>query len=158
IVILGGGTPARVRAGARLYRGGFAPDIYLSTDFDPRYAPSATPVGEASRRYLREAGIPGAAIVHDRRPRTTRDEARYFTEEAARRGWRSALLVTAPFHLRRATLVFRRAARERGVDIPIRAIAAGDDHEGGWWHATPQVAFALSELASLLAYRLLRRL
>lgn len=158
IVILGGGTPARVRAGARLYRGGFAPAIYLTTDFDPRYAAPATPAGEASRRYLREAGIPGAAIVHDRRPRTTRDEARYFLDEAARRGWRSALLVTEPFHLRRATLVFRRATRERGGDLPIRAIAAGDNYEDGWWHSTPQVAFVLSELTSLLAYRLLRRI
>ncbi|HEY8601365.1 MAG TPA: YdcF family protein [Thermomicrobiales bacterium] len=157
IVILGGGTPARVRDGARLFRAGLAPNIYLSTDFDPRYAVAATGDG-ASRQYLLEAGIPGATIVHDRRPRTTRDEANYFLDEAARRGWRSALLVTEPFHLQRATLVFGRAARDRGVDIPIRAIAAGDDHEGEWWHSTSQVAFVLSELASLLAYGLLRRL
>jgi hypothetical protein len=153
IVVLGGGSVARARNGAALYARGLAPAIYLSTDVDRQEL-----VGTGARSsydILRHSAVPAAAIVHDRRPGTTADEAHCFIDCALHFGWRSALIVTDPYHTRRARRAFDRAARRRDDGIALTMVAS--DHgqaADAWWESQQTCQDVLHEYAGLVCQHL----
>jgi uncharacterized SAM-binding protein YcdF (DUF218 family) len=64
----------------------------------------STSIGEAGTRRCHPA-VPGVTILcFHADPASTRGEARYIAAEAARRGWRSVILVTTPDQAWRARL------------------------------------------------------
>ncbi|MBV9949814.1 MAG: YdcF family protein [Myxococcales bacterium] len=85
-------------------------------------------------RELATRGVPASAIVRERSSLSTRDNARFAAEVLARRGIRSAAVVTSDWHLPRALALFRRAGLVvRGVPAcpeprvragPLGAVAA----------------------------------
>ncbi len=158
IAILGGGSIGRARTGAALFKRGLAASVYLSTDVDP--AELAGSGAKTSHQWLLREGVPPAAILHDRRPRTTSDEAECFADCARRFGWRAALVVTDPYHTRRAVQTFRRALTRRGVGVDLRcvSVAPGAAALDEWWTSRKARAFVISEYVTLLLYRVLGRL
>jgi uncharacterized SAM-binding protein YcdF (DUF218 family) len=97
----------RARAGhaAALYRQGLARWII------PTGGPSAGGPTEAEvlTRVLTEAGVPATAIVPETQAHNTIQNIRYSQAIMRERGWRTALLVTEPFHINRAALIARDA-------------------------------------------------
>jgi len=62
---------------------------------------------------------------------STADEAGAFAALAHRCGWRSAILVTSPFHTRRAGFLFRRAL---GFPFVLRVLSDGEPYDPWtWW-------------------------
>ena len=157
IVVLGGGSDRRARTGARLFRSGMAPTICLFSAIEPSKLRGSG--ARTSHELLLQHGVPPGAILHDRRPKTTLDEARLFADHARERGWRSALVVTDPYHTRRAIGMFRRMLRRRGPVLDVRSVSAGfgvtTNHD--WWTSREGCAFVLSEYAALVLYAALRR-
>lgn len=150
IVVLGGGSIARARTGARLYARGLAPVVYLSTDIEPwELAGSGA---SSSFDVLRQAGVPPEAIRHDRQPGTTGDEARLFVACARRDGWHSALIVTDPYHTRRAQRVFARAVEQSGGGITLTIVSTSDGATADWWESRQACVAVLGEYAALLVH------
>lgn len=87
IVVLGG-RPNRVPVGRRLLEEGVAPELLVF---------NATGEGDGDTIYVRPD------------PYTTRGEARAVARIGRERGWRSVVVVTSSYHVRRARLIFRRA-------------------------------------------------
>jgi uncharacterized SAM-binding protein YcdF (DUF218 family) len=115
IVVLGGAfgpgewldasSLQRLVEGMRLYRQGLAPLLVLSGGM-PRVGP---PEAEIRARLARALGIPDSAILPVLGAHTTYDESLRVEAALRPRGVRSILLVTGPFHLVRARIVFERA-------------------------------------------------
>ena len=120
IVVLGGGAGLNTNAcpyaeleqaadrawhGARLYRAGKAPRVFVT--------------GEADARFMVDLGVPRTAIAVNDKARNTEEEAKLF----AGRGVKSVLLVTSAWHMRRAKLMYERYAA--GVEV----ISAAADYE-----------------------------
>jgi len=84
------------------------------------------PVSEAevTRRAAIAAGIPEGRIVLEERSTTTLEQAVFVAAEAARRGWRSLVLVTDRYHLPRSLFLFRRCGLEVHGE-PVRGPADG---------------------------------
>jgi uncharacterized SAM-binding protein YcdF (DUF218 family) len=97
----------RVAAAAALWRAGGG-ELVVASGGVTAGAPRAE--AEAIAEALAAAGVPRVEI--EARSRTTAENARETCALLARRGARSAWLVTQPFHGRRAVRVFRAA----GVD------------------------------------------
>ena len=73
-------------------------------------------------RELTLRGVPAAAIVRERCSFSTRENARFSAEILARRGARRVALVTCPWHMKRAALLFSRA----GLAVePVAAAGVG---------------------------------
>ena len=60
-------------------------------------------------------GVPEAAIILETKAANTRDNVVLSDRILDANGWRSILLVSSPYHMRRALLVWRRAAPD--VDV-----------------------------------------
>lgn len=115
IVVLGGEPLARPLEAARLYKEGVATRVFVT---------GAGDAGEC-KRVLMGAGVPAKAITLENKSTTTYSNAtllKPFLEEAK---VRSALIVTSPFHTRRALATFRKV---------IPSITFGvTDASIGWW-------------------------
>lgn len=109
---------ARAAAAAVLHRGTGAPVLTLEARLRGQDATGSAIV----RALLRELGVPDAAVVHEDRTRSTREEVVRACALARERGWRRLVLVTARYHVPRAR---RLAADEAaGLDLAVHAPSA----------------------------------
>lgn len=133
IVVLAGNSPFRARHAETLYGRGLAPHVIISNE------PLSSHGVQTTWLELRAAGLVRLAIPDDAIvpiaaiSDSTYDEAVRSREIMLARGWRSAILVTDPFHMRRAVLTFRSAFASAGLDVlasPAEGSKYGVDN---WW-------------------------
>jgi uncharacterized SAM-binding protein YcdF (DUF218 family) len=80
---------------------------------------------------------------------STAEEAGTFAALAHRCGWRSAIVVTSPFHTRRAGWLFGRAL---GFPSVVRVVGSGEAFEAEtWWSDDQATEVVLIEWLKLLA-------
>jgi uncharacterized SAM-binding protein YcdF (DUF218 family) len=155
IVILGGGLGRAVHA-AWLYHQGLAPRVFVSRPQVGQNREMFADYGVALPReedinlvMLRHDGVPEAAIVvYGQYVLSTVEEA-----EALRAALHTTpakpparlLLVTSPFHTRRARLVFERVFPE----TEILAVATGNPVPADWWNDRGSALMVVTELAKL---------
>lgn len=110
VVVFAGGRGERLRAAMALIRDGVAPTLVISNGWDPVWA-------DANRlcRGWSEATV----LCPTPDPDTTEGEARMVATLAERAGWRSVVLVTSTYHVRRASLLLGRCYRGS-----VQAVAA----------------------------------
>ena len=146
IVAISGDTGARAETAIALWKQGYAPLLIFSGgSSDPQSVASA----ELMKRAAVAAGIPANAIAVEGASATTEENAERVAELMKSRGLVSAILVTSPYHQRRAAMLFE---REFGrVALSFRNHPA-DDPEWDpnlWWTADPSRSLTLLELAKL---------
>jgi len=98
---------ARTERGLALYQAGRAPALILCGGVGT-YPPAEA---EVMRRLLASAGVPAEALFLDDTSTTTVENLRHARAIMDAHGWRSALVVSDPFHLPRAGLI----ARDLGI-------------------------------------------
>jgi uncharacterized SAM-binding protein YcdF (DUF218 family) len=101
----GGGYQERVAAAVGLYRGGFAQHIVLSSGFRFVFHEA-----EVMRDLAVGNGVPPEAIVLEQNAANTHENVVFSNEILRQRGWRKILLVSSPYHMRRALLTWRGSA------------------------------------------------
>jgi uncharacterized SAM-binding protein YcdF (DUF218 family) len=99
---------ARTLHAIALYKAGYAPALFLTGGVG-RFGPSEA---SAMRQLALGAGIPGSALVLDETATSTQESVANAARAARERGWRTALLVSEPFHMLRA----RRMAHDAGIE------------------------------------------
>ena len=155
----------RVWHGARLYKAGKAPKIFITG--------GGTTFGTAM--LLQDFGVPREAIISDLTARNTEEEARFIAEamnevevkDLGPQRKAKILLVTSAWHMRRAKLMFEKYAPE------LEIIPAATDYEAlvrcGWrsgfeWSdLTPNAemlfnnSYMIKEIIGYWGYRWFRR-
>jgi len=112
----GGGYQERVRAAVDLYRQGYAPVVVFSSGF--RFAFREA---EVMKGLAVDNGVPADAILLETAAANTRENVSFTRDILRQRGWRRILLVSSPYHMRRALLTWRRAAPDVVViPTPVR--------------------------------------
>ena len=117
LIVLGGEPLARPLEAARLYKAGVAPKVFV------------TGVGDAARnrQVLMGAGVPASIIVTESEATTTFANAKLLKPLLEAAHVRSALIVTSPFHTRRALLTFRKVMPKLTFGVTDASI--------GYWSA-----------------------
>ena len=99
---------SRTLRGIQLYQEGYAPRLFLTGGVG-RFPPAEAQV---MRRLALQAGVPDSALVLDEAATSTQESIATAARLARERGWRTALIVSDPFHIYRA----RQMARDAGLD------------------------------------------
>lgn len=115
IIVLGGEPLARPLEAARLYKDGVAPRVFVT---------GAGDAGEC-KRVLMGAGVPAKAITLENKSTTTYTNATLLKPLLEEAKVNSALIVTSPFHTRRALATFRKVMPEIRFGVTDASI--------GWW-------------------------
>ena len=146
IVAISGDTGARTDTAVKLWKDGWAPVIIFSgAAIDPESVSSA----EIMRREALRQGVPESATVIEPASTTTEENAAEVAKLMAGRKMTSAILVTSPWHQRRASIEFARAFEPHA--IKLRNHPANDPQWNPvfWWRTEPSRAQTLLELAKL---------
>jgi uncharacterized SAM-binding protein YcdF (DUF218 family)/glycosyltransferase involved in cell wall biosynthesis len=111
IAVFGGGvgeagrpgesTVERARFGANLYLGGFAPYVVFSSG----YAYKSNDA-EDMKLIAVSMGLRNESIILEQKANSAYENVRYVAQIAREKGWRSLLVVSSPYNMRRVQLVF----------------------------------------------------
>ena len=155
IAVLSGRMPVRALEAAKLYRQGYAPEVWLTRTSEPGESLKAMGIpfeGEEvySARVLIHEGVPEGAI-HVLEPPivNTADEVRVISKALEREQDRSVILVTTKPHTRRVRLLWRKLAP--GECHAIVRAAAGDPFDPHhWWRSTGDALDVVREVLGLM--------
>jgi uncharacterized SAM-binding protein YcdF (DUF218 family) len=94
---------ARVLEGIRQYRAGVAPRLLMTGGAVQNQFVEA----QVMMQFARSQGVPASAVLAEGQSRNTIQNAYYSYKIMQAHDWTSALIVSSPTHLRRASLIFR---------------------------------------------------
>lgn len=155
IVVLSGAMPVRAIEAAKLYRQGYAPEIWLTRSAQPGETLAEMGISFAGEDYynkliLVHEGVP-ADTIHVLEPPTVNTADEIKAAAAALDGGKgeAVIIVTTRAHTRRARLLWRRLTSGQGRAI-VRA-ASGDSFDPRhWWSTTSGALDVVREALGLL--------
>jgi uncharacterized SAM-binding protein YcdF (DUF218 family) len=155
IVVLSGRIPMRAIEAARLYRAGYASQVWLTRPEQPAASLEALGIpysGEDffNERVLVHEGVPLSAI-HVLAPsiNNTADEARAIAAELRRENGSTVIIVTTKAHTRRVRRLWRQLAGGQGRAI-IRAAVSDPFDPAHWWRTTADALDVVREVLGVL--------
>jgi uncharacterized SAM-binding protein YcdF (DUF218 family) len=155
IAVLSGRMPVRALEAAKLYRQGYAPQIWLTRSEEPGETLNKMDIpfnGEEfyNTRVLVHEGVPVQAIHIMKTPIVnTADEMTVFAKQLQAENGRSIILVTSKVHTRRTRTLWRKLA---GANSPAIVRAATDDPfvPARWWATSGDALDVVREVLGLL--------
>jgi uncharacterized SAM-binding protein YcdF (DUF218 family)/glycosyltransferase involved in cell wall biosynthesis len=141
----GGGYQERVKHAVELYQRGYAPRMVFVSGYVGVFREV-----EVMRSLAMSLGVPSGAIVLEAAAANTYENARVLRPLLAERGWQRILLVSSPYHMRRATATLRKVA----PNVTVRSTPATSSefyahHRGA---STEQILGIAQEYAALAVY------
>lgn len=163
IVCLAGGRGRVAAAGDLWYRFreskapivGGGPKLYISGAGSQAKWPS---VSRQLRPGIREV-IGGDEVVMEQESANTEENARFFLrhvlEQAPADRWKRVVLITSPYHMRRATLIFQRVFAQAGVPLHLWSYSAFQEpfEPGEWRSSAHGIHVTLVEYLKWVYYR-----
>jgi uncharacterized SAM-binding protein YcdF (DUF218 family) len=155
IVVLSGRMPLRALEAAKLYRAGYAPEIWVTRPSEPTASLQTVHIaylGEDfyNARVLMYEQVPSTAIrVLEPDIDNTADEMRAVENQLRRENSPSVIIVTSKVHTRRVRTLWRKISSGRGRAI-IRAASADPFEPGRWWRTSKDALDVVREVLGLL--------
>ena len=146
VAISGGETTSRTLGAVKLYDEGYAPIIIFSgAASDPTSVSNA----EAMRTIALRAGVPASAIIIEEDSVDTYENAQNTARIIKDQNVSSIILVTSPYHQRRASIEFKRAL---GKDIKVIDHSTSDENwrRSAWWKNNYSLNLTLSEFQKII--------
>jgi uncharacterized SAM-binding protein YcdF (DUF218 family) len=159
---LAGGNVDRGLAVADAYKKGLAPRIFMAREVPPdgyrllkergvEYPESV----DLMVNLLEGLGIPRTAFLTSDRPsKSTFDEATLVRELVMKSDYTSLIIITTPYHCRRAWLTFRKVLEENDVRILMLPSSYSDFKPADWWKKRRYLREVIIEYQKLVYYTL----
>jgi uncharacterized SAM-binding protein YcdF (DUF218 family)/glycosyltransferase involved in cell wall biosynthesis len=141
----GGGYQERVKQAVDLYRQGYAPRMIFSSGFVFAFQEA-----EVMKSLAVANGVPERAILLEKQAANTRDNVVLSDRILQAQGWRSILLVSSPYHMRRALLVWRRAAPD--VEVTPTPVPQSQFYAHQRGASLAQIRGLVQEYAAIAVY------
>ncbi len=146
VAISGGETDSRVSEAVKLYKDGWSHQLIFSGAARDTSGPSNA---SAMRREAVNLGVPTTDITIEEKSTSTKQNAEYVGSIIKERGYSSIILVTSPYHQRRANLAFHKSLG-KGVRIINHSAVDKNWRRSRWWANPRSFALTVAELAKNL--------
>jgi uncharacterized SAM-binding protein YcdF (DUF218 family) len=145
VVISGDEQMARFREGLNLYERGLARFIVFSgAAFD-----NGTSNADVMRSLAVQRGVPDSAILEEPLGEDTWGNAVHTRQVLEAHELHSAILVTSPYHARRAKLTFDAAYAGSGIELMVHAAPDSQWRKLSWWTMPETRRLTVTELQKL---------
>ena len=141
----GGGAQERIAQAVNLYKAGHAPVLILSSGYVYSFQEA-----DVMRALAIDQGVPASAILLERRATNTYQNVKFVDDILREHRWRRVLLVSSPYHMRRALLVWRRQAPE--VTVVPTPVPQSQFYEHARGASLEQLRGILQEYVAILGY------
>jgi uncharacterized SAM-binding protein YcdF (DUF218 family) len=152
VVISGDEQMARFQEGLSLYQRGLGQYLVFSgAAYD-----NGTSNADVMRALAVRRGVPDASILEEPQGEDTWGNAIFTRQVLEEHGLHSAILVTSPYHARRAKLTFDAAYAGSGIGLTVHAAPDSQWRKLSWWQQpeTRRLTFTeLQKLAYIVATR-----
>jgi uncharacterized SAM-binding protein YcdF (DUF218 family) len=155
IAVLSGRMPLRAMEAARLYREGYAPEVWLTHSTEPGATLNGMGISYAGEdsynvRVLIHEGVPPNAI-HVLEPPivNTADEIGAISRTMAAEKDTTVIIVTSKVHTRRVRTLWHRLAQASGRAI-VRGASDDPFEPGRWWRTTGDALDVVREVLGIL--------
>ncbi|WP_340025408.1 YdcF family protein [Paenibacillus sp. FSL K6-1096] len=125
IIILSGGG-GRVEQGVKLYQEGYARQLLLSNSEE-----ITGPAGDMRETAL-SLGVPEGAILTEDAAESTYQNAQLTLPIMKQHGFKSAIVVSSDFHMRRVKFIFDHVYNKSGIALTYIGAESGYDAKA-WW-------------------------
>lgn len=141
----GGGFQERVTQAVELYRAGYAPRLIFSSGyvFTLREA-------EVMKAVAIDNGVPADAILLEEAAKNTYDNVVLTRQILDQHGWDRILLVSSPYHMRRATWAWQKLAP--GIEVVPTPVPQSQFYTHARGASLEQIRGILHEYVALLDY------
>jgi uncharacterized SAM-binding protein YcdF (DUF218 family) len=143
IIILSGGTD-RVQHGVNLFKAGYADKIILTGS-----------VARNMNKQVKALGVTADHVLLEERSHTTNQNAIYSLQIMQSQGYKSAIVVTSPYHTRRSGLIFRH--QFKGLDVTVSAAPYDPSLTRYWWKDRKLAAAVTQEYLKLVYHFMFER-
>ena len=155
ILLLAGDLETRPVEAARLYQRHLAPRVLIAREKDrPSVLLGVRPNGsDLDAEIMRRLGVPASAITILRFPggtTSTYDEARAFREWAYNAKPHTVIVVTHPFHTRRARWLIRGQLKRLGISVLMDPVRHWAYTERNWWQTEDGLVDYFEEFPKIL--------
>jgi uncharacterized SAM-binding protein YcdF (DUF218 family) len=145
VVISGDEQMARFSEGISLYERGLGKYLVFSgAAYD-----NGTSNADVMRDLAVQRGVPDAAILEEPLGEDTWGNAVHTRQVLESQGLHSAILVTSPYHARRAKLTFDAAYAGSGIDLMVHAAPDSQWRKQSWWQQAETRRLTQTELQKL---------
>jgi uncharacterized SAM-binding protein YcdF (DUF218 family) len=145
VVISGDEQMARFREGLNLYRQGYGTYLVFSGAARDNGISNADVMSDLAVA----AGVPARAILEDSLGEDTWGNAVHTRQLLLQQGINSAILVTSPYHVRRAKLTFDTAYAGSGIALSVHAAPDSEWRKLSWWQQAEPRRLTFVELQKL---------
>lgn len=153
VAISGGETNSRALEAIKLYQAGWAPRIIFSgAAIDPNSPSNA----QAMRQLALANHVPADAIILDETSTNTDQNATGVSQIVRRNHYHQIILVTSPYHQRRASLVFR-AVLPAEISILNHSTTDHRWRRSHWWASEYSRQLTLAETQKVIYVLLIER-
>ncbi|GGH79953.1 uncharacterized SAM-binding protein YcdF (DUF218 family) [Pullulanibacillus pueri] len=150
IIVLGGGDGERALEASKLYKKGYAPYVMLSNG-GLRNHPS-TVEAEKEMGWLKEDGVPESAIIPELQAQSTYGNAVYSKRMMKKHHFKSAIVVSSSFHMRRSHYIFEKVYAGSGIKLIYHAAPTSYYNPDWWWTTKLGWQFTINEYIKLVGY------
>jgi uncharacterized SAM-binding protein YcdF (DUF218 family) len=145
VVISGDEQMARFQEGVNLYQRGLGKFLVFSgAAYD-----NGTSNADVMRDLAVQRGLPEAAILEEPLGEDTWGNAVHTRQVLEQHGLRSAILVTSPYHARRAKQTFDAAYAGSGIELAVHAAPDSQWRKLSWWQQPETRRLTFTELQKL---------
>jgi uncharacterized SAM-binding protein YcdF (DUF218 family) len=162
IAVLAGTRMDRALEAADLYQSAYAPRIVITREQEERSFAVLAGRGIALEAdedvtfdVLQKLGVPAQAItvprtIHD----NTAQEAQTLRQLAVNNHWRTLIVVTSKYHLRRAGFALRRELKDTDAEVVMHGTRYDEVNPDRWWTSRADWRWVITEGGKLVAYEL----
>lgn len=149
VVFSGGDGTERLDYGIKLYRQKYAPVLVLSGS-----GTTAIPWAVRMKQEALQRGVPEQAILIEKNSMSTYENAVNTLALIQKKNWKTGILVTSPYHMRRALWVLHKQTDRAGLDIRWLASPADPSpfRTSDWWTQDEMRRAVRDEYIKLLYY------
>ena len=147
IVVLAGEETERVEYGVKLFKEGWARKDRMILAGGPlvwKYTWASL-----MKEHAISLGAPKGAILLEDKSRTTEEDVRFTKDILNKYGYKSCILVTSPYHSRRATRIFRKIMGDKIIVISAPAEKSWFSFDE-WWKRRKDRARVLDEYSKFI--------
>ncbi len=154
IIVLGGGDGERTLEASKLYKAHFADYVILSNG-GTRDHPSTVVAQQEIGRLIKN-GVPQSAIIPELQSLSTYGNAFYTLKIMEKRRFKSAIVVSSTYHMRRAHYIFNKVYRGSNINLIYRGAPTDNDayYPKTWWTTQAGWMFTTSEYVKLVGYHI----
>jgi len=155
IVVLSGGEDlGRLDEAVKLYKAKYAPLLILTETGETVPSLDAHYSAVLRQDAMSQGVAPGDITITDRTVSSTYEEARVTLKLLRKDGLKSLIVVTDPFHSRRAKITFDDVFKTSGIKVTVHPVSADWYRASTWWMSSSGRQDTFLEYTKLFGYLL----